>query len=228
MEKKPVSFWIHLGIVLVAIILLSTLTSLPLYAMEESRTEYLNGTEFSNQLTVFSQQRVSFGAMGAYLAACLLDLPFGLLSTVVGALISGLVLGSFHYLIPMLLCYAGVFLLCKLAGLNKAKGWRSSLLVALLCTGWTVLVYFLYDMLALGLGYHIACVSFVSHMGEGLLCAGVGLLMLRIKQTRMVEKGEMYVSVKSFSHGDKAHSDETSDTLAEEMTAPSTEETPCN
>lgn len=217
MEKKPVSFWIYLGIVFVTVILLSTLTSLPLYAMEESQTEMLSGTEFFTRLPVISQQRVSLGAMGAYLAACLLDLPFGLLATVVGALISGLILGSFHYLIPMLLCYAGVFLLAKLAGLNKAKDWKSSLLVVLLCAGWTVLVYFLYDMLVLGLGYHLACVDFVSHMGEGLLCAGAGLLMLRIKQTRMVEKGEVYVSVKKYAQ-------EQADTTATDSNSTANEE----
>lgn len=221
MEKKPVSFWIYLGIVFVTVILLSTLTSLPLYAMEESQTEMLSGTEFSTRLPVISQQRVSLGAMGAYLAACLLDLPFGLLATVVGALISGLILGSFHYLIPMLLCYAGVFLLAKLAGLNKAKDWKSSLLVVLLCAGWTVLVYFLYDMLVLGLGYHLACVDFVSHMGEGLLCTGAGLLMLRIKQTRMVEKGEVYVSVKNYAQ-------EQPDTTATDSNSTANEEQSCD
>lgn len=221
MEKKPVSFWIYLGITLVAVILLSTLTSLPLYALEESQTDILSETEFSARLSIISQQRVSLGAVGVYLAACLLDLPFGLLTTVVGALVSGLILGSFHYLIPMLLCYAGVFLLVKLAGLNKAKDWKSSLLVVLLCAGWTVLVYFLYDMLVLGLGYHLACVDFVSHMGEGLLCAGAGLLMLRIRQTRMVEKGEVYVSVKKYSQ-------EQTDTTTTDAVNMANEEHPCD
>lgn len=211
MEKKPVSFWIYLGIVFVAILLLTTLASLPLYTLDDSEAELISGTEYMNRLSTLSQQRISLGAVGVYLAACLLDIPFGLLATLLGALIGGLILGSYHYLIPMLLSFGGIFLLAKLAGLHKAMDWKSSLLVVLLCAGWTVLVYFLYDLLALGLGYHLACIGFVSHMGEGLLCAGLGLIMLRIKQTRMVEKGEVSMPIIDFSSQESV-ADETKDT----------------
>lgn len=231
MEKKPVSFWIYLAIAFIGVLLLSTFASLPLYTLDAEQVELISGTEYGTRLVVLSQQRISLGAMGVYLAACLLDLPFGLLATLLGALVSGLIQGSYHYLIPMLLSFGGVFLLAKLAGLHKAMDWKSSLLVVLLCAGWTVLVYFLYDILALGLGYHLACIGFVSHMGEGLLCAGAGLLMLRIKQTRMIEKGEVSMPVMDLSASETAVSKAEEVAQQKETTAASNESretTTCN
>ena len=50
-----------------------------------------------------------------------------------------------------------------------------------------------------GVGYHAACVSFVSHLGESLVAGGFGLLFIRIKQSHMQELGDKrFVSVTEY------------------------------
>lgn len=210
MNKKPVTFWIYLGIVLVVTVLLTALTALSLHKIDAAQIEAAASEELTSRLTYAAQQNVNLGAMGAYLAACLLDLPFGLLTVALGTLIGGLIHGSFAYLIPSTLNALGIFLLARMKGVDKERSWKSSLLIVLLCTDWTVLVYFLYDLIFLHMGYTLACVDFVSHLGEGLLCAGAGLLMIRIKQTRMIEKGDSFVSVAKYEQSETSQTSQDS------------------
>lgn len=208
MNKKPVSFWIYLGIVLVVIVLLTALAALPINKTDEAQLAALENLNLASRLSIASQQRIHLGAIGVYLSACLLDIPFGLLTVALGVLVGGLISGSYAYLIPSVIHCLGVFLLVRLRGVDKGHGWKSSLLVALLCVCWTVLVYFVYDLVCLRIGYVLACVDFVSHFGESLLCAGVGLLMIRIKQTRMLEKGKAFVSVATYEQSEPSQSAE--------------------
>lgn len=210
MNKKPVSFWIYLGIVLVVTVLLTALTTLSLHKIDATQIAAAESDELTSRLTYAAQQNVNLGAVGMYLAACLLDLPFGLLTVSLGTLIGGLIHGSFSYLIPSVLNALGIFLLARMRGVDKERSWKSSLFVVLLCAGWTVLVYFLYDLIFLNMGYTFACVDFVSHLGEGLLCAGAGLLMIRIKQTRMIEKGDTFVSVAKYEQSESARTSQDS------------------
>lgn len=210
MNKKPVTFWIYLGIVLVVTVLLTALTALSLHKIDAAQIEAAASEELTSRLTYAAQQNVNLGAMGAYLAACLLDLPFGLLTVALGTLIGGLIHGSFAYLIPSTLNALGIFLLARMKGVDKERSWKSSLLIVLLCAGWTVLVYFLCDLIFLHMGYTLACVDFVSHLGEGLLCAGAGLLMIRIKQTRMIEKGDSFVSVAKYEQSETSQTSQDS------------------
>ena len=183
-ERKPASFWICLGVVLALTVLLTTWTSLRLYP------------GLVNALLV--QQRVNLGEVCIYLAAVLLDIPFGMLALGTGSLAACLILGAYGSILPMLIGRLGAMLLTVLVGIRKQRDWHNTLLVVLLNAAWSVLVYFLSDLFA-GVGYHAACVSFVSHLGESLVAGGFGLLFIRIKQSHMQELGDKrFVSVTEY------------------------------
>lgn len=194
-ERKPASFWICLGVFLALTVLLTTWTSLRLYP------GLVNAPVPVGQERVYTllvQQRVNLGEVCIYLAAVLLDIPFGMLALGTGSLAACLILGAYGSILPMLIGRLGAMLLTVLVGIRKQRDWHNTLLVVLLNAAWSVLVYFLSDLFA-GVGYHAACVSFVSHLGESLVAGGFGLLFIRIKQSHMQELGDKrFVSVTEY------------------------------
>ena len=88
-ERKPASFWICLGVVLSLTVLLTTWTSLRLYP------GLVNAPVPVGQERVYAllvQQRVNLGEVCIYLAAVLLDIPFGMLELGTGSLAACLIL----------------------------------------------------------------------------------------------------------------------------------------
>lgn len=192
-EKKPI-FWVFLGVVFLSAILLGSLTVIHLYKGESYVPKIIgsdgavSAAEISRVDGIVTEQTIGLGGIAVYLAAALLTMPFGFAALAAGALIACLILQSYHYIIPLILirCIA-LFLISTLA-LKKKSNWKTCLSAALLAEGAGVLLLFLYDLVFLNIGYVYACVNCVSHIGEGLVCAGIGMLILRLRQTIQADK----------------------------------------
>lgn len=99
-ECKSASFWICLGVVLALTVLLTTWTSLRLYP------GLVNAPVPVGQERVYTllvQQRVNLGEVCIYLAAVLLDIPFGMLALGTESLAACLILGAYGSILPMLI-----------------------------------------------------------------------------------------------------------------------------
>lgn len=171
MERKKVSFWIWLGLVFVLACLLTCLV-----------TVFANGPADQRELLEpkLRQQTLNLASVAVYLALIFLGHPLAYAALGLGALFGQLFLGSYHYIIPMTLVVALQYLAASLTSRVNGRPWFRCLLTAGVTEGVLVVFCLLYDWIILGVGFGQAMRMFGLHLLSGLLCFGLGVVLLKL------------------------------------------------
>ncbi|MDO4564552.1 MAG: hypothetical protein Q4C04_02920 [Clostridia bacterium] len=174
---KRVSFWIWVGIVLVAAALLTGLAKVEI-----------------NE----SAQLISLGDVSVYIAVLFSCNIIGLAALIVGSVLGVVFTGVYSYILPILIARALMAIFLMLFRRKFALGWKSAIIGAAITEGIMVAVYFVYEIIFSGLPFGVIASGFFAHVVEGAICGLIGLVLLKLFETKSPEQdGEPLFNTKS-------------------------------
>lgn len=166
MERKKVSFWIWLAVILLLVCLFTCLICVRIHPGDEN--------------AVLADQTVNLLSVAVYLAIIFVGHPLAFAALAVGALFGELFGGYYHYIIPTMCVAALQYLMSLVIRRGNHRPWRHCILLAAVVETVMLVFYLLYDLILLGTGFGEAMRMFGYHILQGIVGFGIGLVLLKL------------------------------------------------
>ncbi len=169
MKNKAVSYWIWIAVVLVVAIVLTSVTQ---YRFADEELKKTN--------EVVAQQTVSLGSLAVYIAAIFSCNIFGAIALLIGSALGALFIGSYAYIIPIVVARLVAFTVLAIIRRRTTASWKNCIISAVVVEGILILFTFLYELIFLPLEFSAVSSAFFAHLIEGGICGIIGLVLLKL------------------------------------------------